>query len=106
MSDTPNAKHLWIGLAESLGAATLFVLVFVSLINAGGDWPLAMGGMFLVFGIGLTQILWIGPLIWRARRRGRARETQGPLIGAGIVALLNAACFGAVWQTFGLAWVL
>jgi hypothetical protein len=53
------------------------------------SWP--------VFGIGLSQWLYLGPAIWIALRKGRRRTAAGLAIGGGITLLLNSACFGTLW---------
>jgi hypothetical protein len=53
----------------------------------------ALAALFLV---GVTQVVYIGPLFVAARRRGYTRLAQGLAIGAGITVLLNAACWGSV----------
>jgi hypothetical protein len=51
--------------------------------------------LYLSFGIGAVQAVWIVPL-WRSYRHSRETETaKGLLIGASIVFLLNASCWGS-----------
>lgn len=54
-----------------------------------------------VFAVGLTQALWIIPIgIW-AHLHGRRSFVHGLVIGASVVLLLNAACFGLVFAALG-----
>ena len=46
--------------------------------------------------IGAAQLLYVGPALWWARRRGFTKLVQGLLIGAGLTFLLNAACWGLI----------
>jgi hypothetical protein len=61
---------------------------------AGFLW---MGGLVP----GLTQILWVVPIAVWAGVTGRKSTLIGLLVTAGIVFLLNAACFGGMALLFG-----
>ena len=50
----------------------------------------------ILLGIGLVQLAWFGPAYFHYRRAGEAETTQGLLIAAGLVFLLNASCWGVV----------
>lgn len=90
---TPKGS-LFKGLAFAILATAAFCgLAFMgSQVRALGIFM----GAFLF--IGVVQILWIIPLIYRYRRQ--SRTVQGILIGAGLVFLLNGACFALVMTTF------
>lgn len=47
----------------------------------------------LLFGIGLTQLLYAVPLYLRLQRRGHVEMAKGVVIGAVITFLLNGSCF-------------
>jgi hypothetical protein len=49
--------------------------------------------------VGLSQLAYMLPAIYLARRRGRPALAKGLIIGAAVTFLLNAAC----WGTLGLA---
>lgn len=80
----------------SIGKGMVLVILFTVGFLVGnfvmGFMPVL--GAFLAFGsfgIGVTQILWIAPMAYFFRHQ--KRTVQGLLIGAGLVFLLNGACF-------------
>ena len=46
-----------------------------------------------IFGIGLFQLLYVIPLIWRLRQQERWGVMKGVIICAVVTALLNGGCF-------------
>jgi hypothetical protein len=48
--------------------------------------------------IGLLQAVWMVPAYLYYRKAGESETTQGILLIAGIVFLLNAACWGLVFR--------
>lgn len=72
-----------VGLA--LGAATFAIGVLTTVVIIG---------VLIVIGIGVSQFLLLGPVLYMARRAQKMELFKGLLIAAGIVFLLNAACFG------------
>jgi hypothetical protein len=56
---------------------------------------LASFGLLAFFGFGLTQLIYVVPVIYWARAKGWAEFARGLLIGAAILLLLNVA--GALW---------
>ena len=69
-----------------MGAAMTAAGVVVSMLV--GFWPL--------IGIGLVQALWVLPVWGSLRRKGQNETAKGVLLAAGLVFLLNAACWGVV----------
>jgi hypothetical protein len=59
---------------------------------------LIVGGILILL-IGISQLAYMLPAIFIARRRGRYDLVQGLAIGAAVTFLLNAGCWGLV--TFG-----
>jgi hypothetical protein len=51
----------------------------------------------LVFGIGLSQLPWVAGVAVVAHRKARPGILQGVLIGAGVILLLNGACWALLW---------
>jgi hypothetical protein len=83
----------------------LWVLVLMllgALVDRGASTDVIVPLMLapLLF-IGASQLLYVGPAFWWARRRGFTRLAQGILIGAGITFLLNAACWGLIAVSVG-----
>ena len=55
-------------------------------------------GMWLIFGFGVTQLIYMLPAILIARRRGRTGIAKGLIIAASLAFLLNASCFALFWS--------
>jgi threonine/homoserine/homoserine lactone efflux protein len=49
--------------------------------------------LFLAFGIGLSQLIYIIPIVVRYRRRRQWGRMKGVIIGAVFTALLSGGCF-------------
>ncbi|MGB3292125.1 MAG: hypothetical protein WBB01_03915 [Phormidesmis sp.] len=49
--------------------------------------------VFGIFGIGLTQLLYVVPLCIWLHRQGRVDTAKGVIIGAVLTLLLNGGCF-------------
>lgn len=60
--------------------------------------PLSMIGLWLVFGFGVSQFIYMLPAILIARRRGRTGLAKGLIIAASLAFLLNASCFVLFWS--------
>lgn len=62
----------------------------------------AVGGLLSIagLGIGLSQWLWVLPLVKRARKQGRPEFAKGMMSGAWMVFLLNAGCWGIIGGSF------
>lgn len=52
-----------------------------------------------MFGIGLTQLLYVVPLYLYFRKTSQKNTAKGLVIGASIVALLNVTCWGVFFST-------
>lgn len=89
-SDGPGSFLL--GAACPIGLAIFFFLVLARHVDS------KFVGIFLMF-IGLSQLIYVLPLIIYCHRKRRRRLLQGLIIGASIVFLLNASCFGLLMTT-------
>ena len=101
-------RRLWValffpGLGLPLLGAALVLVLFFSDLN-GSFLPDAIGGALLSFvmGYGCAQLVWVAPLaiasaLWRPTR-GLA---LGVVVGAALVFLLQAACYGLVISSLG-----
>lgn len=56
-----------------------------------GQLPL---GIYMLILFGLTQFVYILPLAWWLRRRGKTRTAHGLLSTAAVIFLLNSGCCG------------
>lgn len=75
------------------GGHAVACFVVASVASLMGGHPVAL--MWIVY-LGVTQLAHVLPLAVWMHRKGPGRTLQGIWIGAGITALLNAACFGIV----------
>jgi len=85
MSNGSVLKGLGIGVLMTVGGVMAGVITMTAVI----------GGVILL-GIGLVQLVWIGPAYFHYRRAGEVETAKGLLIAAGLVFLLNASCWGVV----------
>ncbi len=107
--DPVDGREVALGFAVGLllHLAPVVVLVLASLPCAvGGDaLGLLCGGLFgLAFGwwalIGIAQLVYIGPAVIWARKRGRGGLAKGLIIAAALTFVLNSACWGGfLWLT-------
>jgi hypothetical protein len=75
------------GLVIGLALQSIQILIF----------PLLVKWIFL----GVSQLIYIGPAIWMASRRGQYNRRKGLIIAASLVALINAACWGGFLLSVG-----
>jgi hypothetical protein len=61
-----------------------------------GTIALAVLGMIGLIAIGILQAAWIVPTYLHYRKAGKSETAKGILLIAGIVFLLNAACWGVI----------
>ncbi|MGC2891374.1 MAG: hypothetical protein WB627_20080 [Candidatus Acidiferrum sp.] len=89
----PSSRHdVLKGLGLGLG---INALVFVGgLVLTLGGFPLVA---WFLMTLGVTQFIYLGPLILDARRSQRSGRIKGLIIAASITLLLNAACGSAFW---------
>jgi hypothetical protein len=82
---------------KGVGRALAYMLAACVL---GGFWAtilpsVAAGFIGIGFlGIGAAQLLWVIPAVAYFRKRNEPETAKGIIIVAGIVALLNASCWG------------
>ena len=95
MSETEYKGSVGKGVGRGL-AYTVIALVL------GGVWatllPSTVGGLLgaVALGIGVAQLVWVIPAVAYFRKRNEPETAKGIVIVAGIVALLNASCWGIV----------
>ena len=82
----------------ALGSLILFLFSWLKLPGALDIYinsPSNFGSLLLlsILFIGLTQIVYVVPLLLWLKRRGRADTAEGVTVGAVITALLNGSCF-------------
>jgi hypothetical protein len=83
------------GVAAALVATILFAGALVLL--ASGHSAIAQRLVIpMVFGIGITQVVYVGPIAILFLHYRRRKAAIGAIIFAAVVFLLNAACWGLV----------
>jgi len=94
-SERPPSVARGVGLAIALYAAHVAVVfVGAALARAGGAGAGLLGFASFLY-VGVAQIVYMGPAIAIAYSRGRMDLVKGLCIAGAVVALLNAACWGA-----------
>ena len=99
-------RDLMPGPDEARGVAIGFILSFflhpiavIAVALIGTAIEPASGGLialpFLAF-IGVTQWLYVLPVFWLLRRRGRRALAKGVLIGGALVFLASSLCYGGL----------
>lgn len=99
-------RDLMPGPDEARGVAIGFILSFflhpialIAVALIGTAIEPASGGLialpFLAF-IGVTQWLYVLPIFWLLRRRGRRALAKGVLIGGALVFLASSLCYGGL----------
>ncbi len=89
---------IWAGLGLTLlfhfvvQASLLFILGTIVTGERGPEL-----GILPVMYIGLSQLVYMIPAIWIARRKGETETAKGLIIGASLTFLLNAACNGLLF---------
>ena len=89
---------IWAGLGLTLlfhfvvQVSTLFILGTI----VTGERGLELSFLPVMY-IGLSQLVYMIPAIWIARRKGETETAKGLIIGASLTFLLNAACNGLVF---------
>lgn len=85
------------GIGIVLAADIVLFIVLLSIASGLTDQaPFWLGEALFIamLGIGLTQLLYVVPLYFHFRKTGQQNTAKGLVIGASIVALLNATCWG------------
>ena len=81
--------HLF-GIAIVFGILVLLAVLLELLLDV--RLP-GMVAWFPVFLIGVTQVVYMGPVIYYAYRRGHANVAKGLILGAALTFALSAACW-------------
>lgn len=87
-----------LGASIALGGHVILVLVAWAAATAfPGVYWISEGALVALFAPGLTQWLWVLPAVLVAGFAGRTRVLWGTLVTAGLVFLLNTACYGVIF---------
>ncbi|NEO88899.1 MAG: hypothetical protein F6K56_00890 [Moorea sp. SIO3G5] len=71
----------------------IIFLWFVNLIIPNLGYQLNTFGAFGLMGIGISQLIYVIPLIIRLKQQQRFEVMKGVIIGAVLTALLNGGCW-------------
>lgn len=77
-----------------------FLVYVVNLLGGTTIFPINILWIYAVFGLGISQLLYVVPLIIRLKQQQRWGLMKGVIIGAVITALLNGACWLVVVNPF------
>lgn len=92
-----NAGSIWLGIALVGGGHVAACLVVTGIGALFGD-PMVGAAWFLFLGV--SQLAHVVPLAIWMNVRNQLRTLKGLWIGAGITALLSAACWGVGMANF------
>lgn len=89
------------GIGIALAADVVLFIVLLSVGPGLSDTAPWLSEVLTVamFGIGLTQLLYVVPLCLHFQKTGQKNTAKGLIIGASIVALLNVTCWGVVMSS-------
>lgn len=76
---------IWEGLAWCWG---------LNVLELSTGFGLGSLGVIAIVAIGLVQLVYVLPLFWRWKKKGKTDTIKGLTIAASITALLNATCWG------------
>ncbi|MDF0554787.1 hypothetical protein [Kamptonema sp. UHCC 0994] len=105
MSERPEWRDVLVGIGSAFFMNIAFVLLCVVLISIASSisalsyfLPLFAYG---IFGIGLSQLLYIVPTVINLKRQQKWGEMKGVIIGAILTALISGGCFYLIYSFFG-----
>ncbi|MEN8447263.1 MAG: hypothetical protein ABG776_19875, partial [Cyanobacteria bacterium J06555_13] len=78
----------------------MFAIAFIISEFAPQSQELVFVFLFAFFGIGITQLLYVIPLVLWTRSKCRFDTMKGVIIGAVITLLLNGGCFLLLTASF------
>ncbi|KAM3094719.1 hypothetical protein ACKFKG_15685 [Phormidesmis sp. 146-35] len=96
MSQQSELRDIVGGVFLAFGLNILAVIFFVGMAGLFTNLQLPsipIIFVYLTFGIGLSQLIYIVPIAVRFARRQQWGRMKGVIIGAVITALLNGSCF-------------
>jgi hypothetical protein len=91
------AAHIAVGVTFAIALPLGFSLF----PNSEAMQIFAMLASFWLFGIGLSQLVYLVPLAVVLKRKQLPASLAGLLVSMGVVFLLSAACFGLFSSSFG-----
>jgi len=101
MSEKIEAKQVGLGFLLGIALQIIFLPLLIALavlFQRHNRAVLPNLAFWAFFGFGVTQIFYMLPAIFIARRRGRLGIAKGLIILAALAFLLNASCFVALWS--------
>ena len=105
MSERPEWRDILVGIGSSIFMNIAFVFICLVLISIGSYIPAVSSFTALlsyaILGIGLSQILYIVPIVISLKRKQKWGEMKGVIIGAILTALISGGCFLLLFSFVG-----
>ncbi|HLO52373.1 MAG TPA: hypothetical protein VK211_28495 [Kamptonema sp.] len=105
MSERPEWRDILVGIGVAFFMNIAFVLVCLVLmyIVAAISPISSFSALFAygIFGIGLSQLLYIVPTVINLKRQQKWGEMKGVIIGAVLTALISGGCFYLIISSIG-----
>lgn len=105
MSERPEWRDILVGIGVSFFMNIAFVFLCLVLISLGSSIP-ALGSFtslvsYGILGIGLSQFLYIVPIVISLKRKQKWGEMKGVIIGVILTALISGGCFLLLFSFVG-----
>lgn len=97
-----QGKEVAAGFAFAFAVPLAIAFILASFFFPIVDQLPAPLGLFVIFGPGIWQAVWVAPMWFVFHKKGKTGFAQGLAIGASAIFLLSGACFGLVFATFGI----
>ena len=105
MSERPEWRDILVGIGVSFFMNIAFVFICLVLISIGSSIPaISYSTVVLSYGIlglGLSQLLYIVPIVISLKRKQKWGEMKGVIIGAILTALISGGCFLLLFSFIG-----
>jgi len=84
------------GIGRGIAIGVLLTLAGLIAIWALVVMSRSAAGIIFLFGIGVTQLVWVVPAVLYFQKDGQKETVKGILIVAALTFLLNASCWGVI----------
>lgn len=105
MSERPEWRDILVGIGSSFFMNIAFVFLCLLLISIGSSIPAISSFTALlsyaILGLGLSQLLYIVPIVISLKRKQKWGEMKGVIIGAILTALISGGCFLLLFSFIG-----
>ncbi|WP_449417382.1 hypothetical protein [Phormidium nigroviride] len=105
MSERPEWRDILVGIGSSFFMNLAFVFLGLVLTSIGYSMPAISSFTvvisYAIIGIGLSQLLYIVPIVISLKRKQKWGEMKGVIIGAILTALISGGCFLLLFSFIG-----